>query len=172
MLLWQRTKTAVQSVSDPIKANREVDVLAILFWLCYGGWGLFTIVQNASVFSRAGTPDFYQTVWGGLIGLFSFAAAASAVFSFYTPHTRYDRRIAAKRTERFALFSMVGLIGLYPVFLLMYGGETGPRPDLFCLATSYCLFPIWRIRHLKTRINDLYSVAEMFEQEQQAKDGR
>lgn len=161
MLFWQRTKTAAQSVTDPIRANREIDLTSILIWLCLGMFGFFTITQHASVFTRAATPDFYQAMWGGTVGLFATTAAAAGIVSFYTPHTKYDRRILTKRTERFALFVLTSVIAIYPVFLLIYGGENGPRLDIFCLALALLPLPIWRIRHLKTRINDLYSVAEI-----------
>lgn len=161
MTFRQRSKTAWGAIHDPIKTDRSIDVACIVAWICYAFFGLFTITQNASVFTRAGTPEFYQTIWGGSIGLLSALAAGAGILSFYTQHERYDRRIAAKRTERFAVGTLIGLVTLYPLLLAFYGGPTGPRLDLLSLSFSYLVLPIWRSRHLKSRINQLYQVAEL-----------
>lgn len=163
MSFWQKTKQAWHGISDPIKTDRSIDVACIALWLCYALFGFFTITQNASVFTRAGSPEFYQTIWGGTVGLSALLAAVGGILSFYTVHTRYDLRIRNKRLERFGLFSMMGLMALYPILIAAYGGETGPRNDLFSLALSYVVIPFWRTKHLRARINQLYTVAEMWQ---------
>lgn len=165
MNFWQRTKDAYAAIHDAILANRTLDVAFIFLWFFYAGFGILTIAQNASVFHRAGSPEFFQTIWGGGLGVASLVALAAAVTSFYLPHSRYDLRIRGKRVERFAIFVLLGLLALYPVLLAAYGGGEGSRPDLLSLSGSYFVFPVWRVIHLKARINQLYHVAEVKRQE-------
>lgn len=165
MTIWQRLKAAREAVHDPIKDDRSIDVTCGRIWVCYALFGIFTITQNASVFGRTGTPEFYQTIWGGGIGLFAAVAAASGLGAFFIPHTRYDRRILIKRLESFALLAFMGLVVLYPITLAFYGGADGSRWDIFWVSISYLMLPYWRVKHLSRRIKQLYHVAAVKHQE-------
>lgn len=165
MTIWQRFKAAREAVHDPIKTDRSIDVTSGRIWVCYALFGIFTITQNASVFGRTGTPEFYQTLWGGGTGLFAAIAAAASFGSFLIPHARYDRRIAVKRIESFALLAFMGLVVLYPITLAFYGGAAGPRWDIFWVSVSYLMLPYWRVKHLNSRIKQLYHVAAVRQEE-------
>lgn len=165
MTIWQRFKAARGAVHDPIKTDRSIDVTCVRIWVCYALFGIFTITQNASVFRRSGTPEFYQTIWGGGIGLFAAVAAAAGAVSFFVPHTRYDQRILIKRLESFALLAFMGLVVVYPIVLAFHGGAAGPRWDIFWVSISYMLLPYWRVKHLSSRINQLYHVAAVKHEE-------
>lgn len=159
--MFARLRTAWKARTDPIVATRELDLAAGTTWLFYALWGLFSALSDLTVFqSYQQWEQRYPTIWGGTVGLTSLAAAVSCYATFFIWHTDIPSRIRAKRFERFGLWAMLGLIAVYPITLLVQGDSSGNiRVDILALSLSFFPFMIFRIRHLKHRIAQLFVIA-------------
>jgi len=159
--MFTRIRTAWKARTDPIVATRELDYAAGLTWLCYALWGLFSALSDLTVFQTYQQwEQAYPTIWGGTLGLMALAAAVSCFGTFFIWHTNIPGRVRAKRFERFALWAVLGLTLVYPITLLLQGDSNGNiRWDILFLSLSFFPFMVFRIRHLKNRIAQLFVIA-------------
>ena len=159
--MFSRLRMAWTARTDPIVATRELDYAAGWTWLCYALWGLFSALSDLTVFQTYERwEQAYPTIWGGTMGLMALTAALTCFGTFFIWHTNIPARVLAKRVERSALWGVAGLTAVYPITLLIQGDSNGNiRWDILFLSLSFFPFMIFRIRHLKNRIAQLYVIA-------------
>lgn len=156
-----RLRNAWKAVMDPLVTDRRYDVASMLTWLFYALWGLLSAFSALTVFQTYDQwEEVYPQLWGGAVGLFALFAAVCAASTFFLQQTDFKARIRCKRGEMFALFGTIGLIAVYPVTLIVQGDAQGNfRPDIIALSLSYFPHLIFRILHLRTRVEHLYLIA-------------
>lgn len=158
--MFARLRTAWRSILDPLVTDRRYDVAAALTWLCYAGWGLFTALGDLSVFKNLQRLDVaYPQIWGLTMGMAALIATTAAGWTFFLWAHEIPRRIRAKRIEMVALCTTVGLIAVYPITIAFTGDPNGnARLDILWLAFSFFPFMIFRVIHLRARIQQLFRI--------------
>lgn len=143
--------------SDPLIVTRWLDVAYILLWFVYGLWGVFSVIVGLPTLNML-TPDWYQTVWSGFIGILSLTACVLASLVFF--HTPWFKQISKKRAEFATVCALLAFVVIYPVLLVVRAADgdlsrVGPSA---VLAISYLIFPVLRLYFLRGRIKLLKQV--------------
>jgi hypothetical protein len=143
-----------RKLSDPVIADRSVDLMAVVFWACYAGWGTVSTISGIPTIADTTTP-LYELVWGGSIGILALVAFLAAYRTFFAT-TDVRHRIRRKVIELVSVSVLAGFISVYPMFLIgaVLSGDIGRAAAVF-VAVSYLIFPTWRVRHLYKRIRQL-----------------
>jgi hypothetical protein len=147
----------LRKISDPVIADRSLDLMAVVYWACYAGWGMSATIAGIPTIADTATR-LYELIWGGSIGILSFVAFLAAARTFLTT-VEVHARIRNKVTELAATSMLAGFISVYPLFLIgaALSGD-GSRIAASFLAVSYLIFPTWRVRHLYKRIRALRTI--------------
>lgn len=149
--IWQYRK-------EVVVADHRIDILSLAMWFLMGTWGILSTVQQVTILNQA--IDWYPIVWGSLIGVLALVAFIGCMMIFVVLPTDYNARIRWKRLELAAVSCLVCVAGVYPGLMVIdLFGDT-PRPDLTALSLTYLLVPIWRIGHLRSRIQNLEAVRD------------
>jgi hypothetical protein len=144
---------------DPILVDRGVDLLSAMLWGVYMFWGLTSLLLGLATISET-LDEVYNNIWGISIAVSAGAALAGAIATL-RPKRSIPRRIRWKQVEIWGVCVLAGFISVYPLFIAgqVFSGSYERIPTLF-LATSYLLFPTWRVRHLSGRIRTLRGAVE------------
>lgn len=155
-----RLRTAWRAIMDPLITDRRYDVACVLTWGFYFGWGLFTALGDLSVFRTYERFEvLYPQIWGASVGLAAGAAAVAGIWTFLVWAHEVSRRIRAKRIEMISLCCVIGLIAVYPITIALTGDAQGnPRFDILSLSGSFFPLMIFRVIHLRARIQQLYRI--------------
>lgn len=155
-LPWIRAYLA--RVRDPILADRSLDLMAAIFWMCLALWGVSSTIAGLPTVGM-GLGQVYQTVWGAAIGILCTIAFSAAIGTFFS-NPNIGFRIKRKRTEMIWGGMAGGFIAVYPA-LLVVAAINGDftRFALFFAALTFLVIPTWRVRHLYHRIRALRNIA-------------
>lgn len=137
--------------SDPLIADRWLDVAYVIYWFIFGGWGITSIILGLPTVQML-TTDWYQTAWSGGIGALATLAGALALLVFFD--TPRFKQISKKRAEQATVWVLGVFILIYPVLLIVRAGD-GQQNRVGAaavLALSYLVFPALRIHLLRGRI--------------------
>ena len=144
--------------SDPVVLTRWVDVCYVYVFTVYALWGISSALVGLPTLNIY-TPDVYQIVWSGCIGLLSTVAAFFASLVFFD--TSWMSQITKKMIEFRAVLVASAFIVVYPILLIarVVNGEVAEVGPTAILSLSYLGFPVLRLFILRMRIRTLRAIS-------------
>lgn len=143
--------------SDPLIVDRWVDVSFAALWLIYGLWGVASLILGLPTIAQF-SPDWYQPLWSGMIGVLAITAALLASLIFF--ETSWMKQVTKKQLERALDRVLLAFIAIYPVLLILRSidGDVLRTGATSVIAFSFLIFPALRVHILTVRIKALKEV--------------
>lgn len=151
-------RTLLAKFREPVVADRSIDLMAAGFWLCFAGWGVASTIAGLPTISIS-TTSTYELFWGASIASLSLIALM-ATSSTFCNSKNVATRIRKKLIELVSVSMLAGFVAVYPIllFTMVWHGDLDRVASVFS-ASSFLIFPTWRVRHLYFRIRKLREIS-------------